>query len=388
MKYKYLHTASVGLLCVFLFVLFVSGDAPADRLAPALTPQHLDVVLKSLPPTPVPTPEATPVPTPESTPEPTPVTHLVTFVGDCTLGAQGGSMSAGRFMGVVGEDYGHPFREVRDIFAQDDLTVINLEGVFTTYGGSADKEFVFKSDPRYAACLTRGSVEAVSVANNHSKDYGTRGYEETLQTLDSIGVLAATFTDPAVFTFDNGFKLGIIAGYYPKGTILQEQYDDCIAQGADAVVASIHMGPEHVYRPSGSQKNIARQCIDMGCLAVVMHHPHVLQPMEFYNDRPIFYSLGNFAFGGNAYPRDLDSAIVQLPIVQHPDGSVTLEDPVIIPCAISGERRNNYQPVPYSRNHPGYTRVMKKLGREDLVPPAPRKYSPIPQNIEIEVLPL
>jgi len=305
----------------------------------------------------------TPAPSvmPTATPGPQPKTYLISFAGDCTLGSQDGSQAAYTFPGVVGDDYGWPFRLVQDYFANDTLTIVNLEGTFTTSRNADDKQFRFKGDPRYVACLTEGSVEAVSTANNHIKDYQSQGMKDTLDTLDSAGVLAATFTDPAIFTADDGFRIGIIAGYYPNVETMQKQYDKCQEEKCDVTVAVIHMGNEYYYQPTGGQKRIAKACIDMGCSIVVMHHPHVLQPIEYYNGKAIVYSLGNFAFGGNANPRDKDTAIVQLPVIVDPDGTITLGSLVIVPCSISSGPRNNYQPKPLSEDDPAYARVLSKL---------------------------
>ncbi len=361
--------AAILLAALFFFVLHISGGigSPIRTEIPTLLipdePAETPVPVETAAPAATSEPLVTDAPTPELTaePGPTPVTYLLTFTGDCTLGSQNGSEASYTFQGVVGEDYGWPFRLVQDYFANDTMTLVNLEGTFTTYGGRSNKTFTFRADPRFAACLTEGSVEAVSVANNHSEDFGHQGFSDTMDTLDKIGIKAATFTDPLVFTTEDGFKIGVIAGYYPSVDGLKKQYDACMEDKCDIVIAAIHMGNEYYYHPTGGQKSIAHACIDMGCCAVIMHHPHVLQPIEYYKEKPIAYSLGNFSFGGNVNPRDRDTAILQLPVIRDPEGTVTLGELKIIPCCLSSGPRNNYQPIPLKEDDPAYARILSKL---------------------------
>ena len=95
---------------------------------------------------------------------------------------------------------------------------------------------------------------------------------------------------------------------------------------------------------------------------MVGHHPHVLQPIEEYNGGLIYYSLGNFSFGGNDHPKDYDSAIIQQQILRDHRGLVSIGETVIVPIRISSaEDRNNYQPIPYESDSEGYQRVRDKL---------------------------
>ena len=90
------------------------------------------------------------------------------------------------------QDPGYFLQNVKDIFASDDLTIVNLEGPLTTSEERADKQFSFKGDPSYTEILTSGSVEACNLANNHSKDYGIQGYEDTIANVEAAGKRSVT----------------------------------------------------------------------------------------------------------------------------------------------------------------------------------------------------
>ena len=92
------------------------------------------------------------------------------------------------------------------------------------------------------------------------------------------------------------------------------------------------------------------------------HHPHVLQPIEYYKNGVIFYSLGNFSFGGNANPTDTDTVLLQQEVFRGPDGVVNLGSLNVIPCSVSSiQGRNNFQPMPLEEGSEAYNRVMQKL---------------------------
>ena len=111
----------------------------------------------------------------------------ISAAGDCTLGTDE-NFDYSTSLPARYEEEGDPgyfFRNVRDIFSADDLTIVNLEGPLTTAEERADKQFSFKGDPSYTQILTSGSVEACNLANNHSKDYGTQGYEDTIANVEA-----------------------------------------------------------------------------------------------------------------------------------------------------------------------------------------------------------
>ena len=140
--------------------------------------------------------EATQPPTTEATEPPTtaptepPEEHFVlTFAGDCTFGTMPRHKEAANgFHKVVNGDYSYPFRNVLQYFENDDFTMINLEGVLGEDGYAANKMFVFRGPAEYTNIMTQNSVEAVTLANNHSLDYGRPGYDATKSILSDAGV--------------------------------------------------------------------------------------------------------------------------------------------------------------------------------------------------------
>ena len=249
------------------------------------------------------------------------------------------------------QDPGYFLQNVKDIFASDDLTIVNLEGPLTTSEERADKQFSFKGDPSYTEILTSGSVEACNLANNHSKDYGIQGYEDTIANVEAAGIKTFGYERTAIWE-TNGVKVGL-AGVYElaEGMDCQDDMTAAIQSlkdaGADLVIVSFHWGVEKENYPDETQQTLAHAAIDQGANLVLGHHPHVLQGIEKYQGKYIVYSLGNFCFGGNKNPSDKDTMIFQQTFTLE-NGEVVEDDAInIIPCRISSEDDyNNYQPTP------------------------------------------
>lgn len=298
--------------------------------------------------------------------EPEPEEYVITFAGDCTLGSTQSLSYAGLgFPKTVGEDYGHPFRNVQQWFSEDDLTLVNLEGPLVDGGfPTPNKKFNFRGPTDYVQILTQGSVEAVSLANNHSADYGVNGYQSTMDTLDSAGIAYAGCDSIALVTVGEDFQVGIVATMFNKldeATIV-ERIRSLKEEGADFVIFAVHWGTEYDYSPASTQKNLAHAAIDAGADVVWGHHPHVLQPIEYYGSGVIFYSLGNFSFGGNTAPRDFDTAFTQVRVTRSAGEKAVLSGVDVYPACISSEPKvNNYQPTPYEVGTAEYNRVLEKL---------------------------
>ena len=344
--------AAAVVFCVAKYLDSSAGDRTPDPTEPT-------VIHTTQPQTPEVTEETAP---PET--EPQPERFLLTFVGDCTLGCRDSHsyMDFG-FTRTIGEDYGFPFRNVMDYFAQDELTCINLEGTFTDEGHAVQKAHTFRGPTSYVDILTQNSVDFVTLANNHTMDYGQVGYDSTIATLESAGIPYVERDCATVVTTENGLKIGFYgAVYYLLDTEVITEAIRQLKEEADIVVFVPHWGYETNPHRNEDQVELAHAVIDAGADIVWGSHPHVLQEMESYNGGIIFYSLGNFSFGGNIYPDDYDSALIQQEVIRDADGTVSLGETIVVPVRIStNDTRNNFQPIPYEEGTEDYARVMEKL---------------------------
>ena len=295
----------------------------------------------------------------------TPVTLTVSVVGDCTLGTDENfdySTSLNAYFENYGKEYF--FQNVKSIFEADDLTIANNEGTFTDSYNREDKTFAFKAPASFAGIYSCSSVEAVNTANNHSHDYGEQSFQDTMDALDAEGIVHFGYDETAVLDV-KGVKVGLVGIYELYDHLEREQQlKDNIAKvkedGAELIIVIFHWGNEKETVPDSNQTTLGHLAIDLGADLVCGHHPHVLQGIEEYKGKNIVYSLGNFCFGGNSYPSDMDSMIFQQTFTVTNDG--VKEDNVtnIIPCSISSAYGyNNYQPTPAEGDEK--TRIMEKI---------------------------
>lgn len=288
------------------------------------------------------------------TPTPTmaPVSLTVSVVGDCTLGTDE-NFDYDTSLNAYYENYGadYFFSNMKSIFSADDLTIANFEGTLTDSEDREDKEYAFKAPAEYAGILTSGSVEAVNTANNHSHDYGNQGYEDTISALDSAGILNFGY-DKTLVTEVKGIKVGLVGIYELKDHLerkeqLKQNIAKVKAEGAQITIVIFHWGNEKEEVPDSNQTTLAHLAIDEGADLVCGHHPHVLQGIEEYKGKNIVYSLGNFCFGGNQYPSDMDTMIFQQTFTVDQNGVKADNVTNIIPCSVSSDSDyNNYQPTP------------------------------------------
>lgn len=281
------------------------------------------------------------------------VTLTVTFAGDCTLGTdinyENERSFNSRWQAEEG-DATYFLRNVADLFGSDDLTVVNMEGALTEGGERADKKFAFRGKPEYAKILSSASVEAATLANNHSQDYGQTGYDDTIAALDAEGVQSFGY-DRIAYMDVKGVKVALIGSYFPEDSAenTKEMTDNIAAaraEGAQLVIVYVHWGQEHEYDITEGQQTAGRAAIDAGADLVVGSHPHVVQGWEVYQGRYIVYSLGNFCFGGNTNPDDKDCLIFQQTFTVTGDTVAKNDDVDFIAASVSTETdRNTYQPI-------------------------------------------
>ena len=296
-----------------------------------------------------------------------PVSLTLSVVGDCTLGTDE-TFDYDTSLNAYYENYGADYflQNVKDIFSADDLTIANFEGTLTDSDEREDKTFAFKAPASYASILTGGSVEAVNTANNHSHDYGEQSFDDTLAALDDAGIVHFGYDETAVMDV-KGIKVGLVGIYELYDHLEREQQlKDNIAKvkadGAQLIIVIFHWGNETETVPDSNQTILGRIAIDEGADLVCGHHPHVLQGIETYKGRNIVYSLGNFCFGGNSSPSDMDTMIYQQTFTIDANGVKKDNVTNIIPCSISSaayDGYNNYQPTPAEGDEA--TRILGKI---------------------------
>ncbi|WP_428120632.1 CapA family protein [Candidatus Poriferisodalis sp.] len=212
-----------------------------------------------------------------------------------------------------------PFAGIVPPLAEADIAVINVEMAISDRGEpAADKQYVFRALPAAAARIAMAGVDVANLANNHAKDYGADALIDTIEMLESEGVIAlgAGATSPdayrhRIIEVRPGIRvafvgasmvvpLGFPAGESRPGIASAYQRDRVLANvrvaawEADVVIAVVHWGIERMTCPDGRQRDLAFELLHNGADAVIGHHPHVLQPVVFDDGKLIAYSLGNF----------------------------------------------------------------------------------------------
>lgn len=280
-------------------------------------------------------------------------TVTLSFAGDCTLGTDAFFNPSTSFNAKYDSvnDPAYFLANVAPIFREDDVTVVNMEGTLTESTTRVDKKFAFKGPAEYANILALGDVEVAGFANNHDSDYGQQSHADTVEALENAGLIVAS-EDKIAYCTVNDVKVAIIAAYeLARLRAIEQDVASYISaaqeQGAEIIVVYFHWGIEREYTPDANQIYLAHAAIDAGADMVVGSHPHVIQGSESYNDGMIFYSLGNFCYGGHSGPSDMDSMIVQATFTLNSGGEILDEQVKVIPCLISSASGfNNYQPTP------------------------------------------
>ncbi len=289
---------------------------------------------------------------------------LLTFTGDCTLGSEERIRSQESSFDSIAKKRGYDyfFSNFSEMFAQDDQTVINLEGVLSDDNKQEkqSKRYRFRGPTDFVKILKGASIEACSLSNNHIGDYGKQGEESTKAVLDENGI--GWFQNFKYYICEKeGIKVAFIAlenkVVYNEFDKIKKLINELKESGeANAVAICWHTGMEYHGLHEPNTEKICKTLIRFGADLIVLNHPHVLQGIGVYNNRCIFYSLGNFVFGGNAairtekYKPDKPvtsqySAVVQVKLLFSDDGKYLGQQPIVYPVITSGSAPvNDYQP--------------------------------------------
>ena len=243
--------------------------------------------------------------------------------------------------------------ELLTFLREGDLFILNQEFPFGTTGEAMEeKEYTFRVPPDLVSVPVELGVDLVTLANNHMLDFGRSPLTETLEALDGAGIAHVGAGEDleaakALKTFEvQGKTLGFLGAsrVIPEGSWNASRYNSGVfttydatqlveeirkaKESCDFVAVMVHWGIERNTFPEDYQKTLAYQYIDAGADAVIGSHPHVLQGIEYYQGKPIFYSLGNFIFNNSTY----ESIVVELKLV----GDETKVR--VIPCASEGNQ--------------------------------------------------
>ncbi len=234
------------------------------------------------------------------------------FLGDIHL-----DIYAEDFIKKKGINY--PFNKMKKYFSKYNYVVGNLEFPISNRGKAVkDKKYTFRVAPQYAKSVKEAGIKVVSLANNHVLDYGPKSFIDTIKYLKKWKILytgaGKNLTEarkPAIVYYKN--RQIVILGYSQitsrffarinkMGTapfIMKYVLEDIkkYKTKKNVVILSLHWGNEYHDYPQKYQRKLAYKMLDSGADAIIGHHPHILQGIETYKGKPIFYSLGNFIFG-------------------------------------------------------------------------------------------
>ncbi|MDR0947417.1 MAG: CapA family protein [Ruminococcus sp.] len=276
-----------------------------------------------------------------------PQTIVISAAGDFTLGGDvltSGEKRFGKMYDTEGAEWF--LRNVKEIFAADDFTVVNLETTLTdAVTQRPGRQFLFRGEEEYTSILTEGSVEIVSVANNHHNDFLSEGKEDTKAALTAADIAYFGYSDE-YYTECKGVTLGFLG--FTQWDITAPEVTERVtaaAEKCEILTVYFHWGEEYNYKPTNLQQTLGHAAVNAGADLVVGTHPHVVGEIENYNGVNIVYSLGNFCYGGHSDPPDYNTFIFQQTFTIE-DGQATPSGSEVIECKLSSEtERNNYQPT-------------------------------------------
>jgi poly-gamma-glutamate synthesis protein (capsule biosynthesis protein) len=254
---------------------------------------------------------------------------------EIVINAVGDIMLAGRWTAALRKaGYDYPFGGIKAELARGDINLANLESPLARCGTEfSSKKFRFRAEPEVARALRSASFNLVTLANNHSMDFGWPALAETRRHLGAAGIawigagenldearqmalytikgkkiafLGYSLTQPIEF-FANRTRPGTAPGY---ANLVTADVANARKQ-SDYVIVSFHWGREASGTVQPYQRDTAHRAIEAGADVIIGHHPHVLQGIERYKGGIIFYSLGNFTFASKSTTADV-SAIVRL----------------------------------------------------------------------------
>ncbi len=275
------------------------------------------------------------------------------FMGDCILASNAGDTREDAFAEYAKQQPpSYFFENAVPLYSESDFVVANSEFVMSdrdlSRTISEGREFWFKAPVSSAQILKEGQIDIVSIANNHTSDYGDEGYADTKAALEDAGIIWGDLDNP-VYVKKNGITFGIICTklFSPDVEPFIDTIAEKVMENSDIQIMYFHGGEENSHVPEEWLVDACHRYADMGIDLIVGSHPHVLRPMEEYNGVDIIYSLGNFCYGGNRTPENR-TVMLNESFVFDVDGEYIYQEEEFIPFYVYGGEHNNWQPVPIS----------------------------------------
>ncbi len=291
----------------------------------------------------------------------------LTIGGDCILGSEEKKRKSPFSFDSIVQEKGEswPFSGLLDLFQKDDITFVNLECVLKDDSRdlAPHRMHNFRGPTSFTNILKLGSVETVNIANNHYIDYGATGKKTTRGALEAAGIPFSGYGFTHVYEV-NGVKVGF-AGiretiYLQGRNKIKEDIQILKEKGADVIIYTCHFGKEYSRTHNELQTKMAHEAIDLGADIVIGHHPHVVQGIEVYKERPIFYSIANLVFGGNLLLTEFDSVLLDVQLNFYDDqylGCTVQLHPVL---TTGSAPANDFRPV-LAESKEDKARILKKI---------------------------
>jgi poly-gamma-glutamate synthesis protein (capsule biosynthesis protein) len=206
-----------------------------------------------------------------------------------------------------------PFLNILNYLKSFDYVIANLEGPISDKGTKVGSKYSFRMKPEVAEALSNANIKIVNLANNHIFDYGKIAFEDTLKNLEKNNINYFGNSYEPLIVEKEGVKIGFLGfSDFLKHLEVKENkigiavINDNLSgiiekakEKVDILIVSFHWGEEYKKIANERQRKIAKIAIDSGADLVIGHHPHIIQNIEKYKGKFIFYSLGNFIFDQN-----------------------------------------------------------------------------------------
>lgn len=191
----------------------------------------------------------------------------------------------------------YPFIKVADTLRAADIVFVNLENPIVEGCPPHYSGFKFCTSPELVEGLVYAGIDVVTLANNHSRNYGQDGLNQTVDYLNKAGISVTGLNDLTIKQFSN-LTIGFLGFDFLTNTPTQKDYDlvQTSSSQVDVLIVGVHWGSEYQSTADSLQTIVAHKLVENGADVVVGHHPHWVQNHEYIDGKAVYYSLGNFIF--------------------------------------------------------------------------------------------